>query len=98
MLHFLKHDDFTLVIPGPEEVAWYQNSSEYSQRMNREYLSALQEPPKGGRLTGSFICSHPPDYVGRPTMAYGVKEWRALFQEMKEIGIDTVIYQAAHDE
>ncbi len=28
-------------------------------------------------------------------MAYGVKEWRLLFQEMKEIGIDTVIYQAA---
>ncbi len=95
MLHFLKHDDFTLVIPGPEDEDWYKRSSEYSRSMNQEYLAALQEPPRGGRLTGSFICSHPPDYVGRPTMAYGVPEWRALFREMKEIGIDTVIYQAA---
>jgi hypothetical protein len=28
-------------------------------------------------------------------MDWGVAEWRALFQEMKEMGVDTVIYQAA---
>jgi hypothetical protein len=28
-------------------------------------------------------------------MTWGANEWRGLFQEMKEMGIDTVIYQAA---
>ena len=28
-------------------------------------------------------------------MTWGVHEWRGLFQEMKEMGVDTVIDQAA---
>lgn len=95
MLHFLEMDGYTLVTPGPDDVAWYESLMGYSQQANQEYLDALAEPPKGGRLTGSFIYSHPPDYIGRPTMDWGTEEWRALFREMKEMGIDTVIYQAA---
>ncbi len=48
----------------------------------------------GGRITGSFIYAHPPDYTGRPTLDYSTKDWRGLLQELKELGIDTVIYQA----
>ncbi len=95
MLHFLELDEFTLVIPGPDDIAWYERNMGYAQELNREYLKQITEPPKGGRLTGSFIYSHPPDYIGRPTMTWGISEWQALFQEMKEMGIDTVIYQAA---
>jgi hypothetical protein len=47
---------------------------EHGQQSNREYLAALAEPPSGGRITGSFIYAHPPDYVGRPTMDYGVAD------------------------
>jgi hypothetical protein len=95
MLHFLEHDDFTLVIPGTEDKEWYQRNMEYSRQMNREYLEALAEPPKGGRLSGSFIYSHPPDYIGRPTMAWGASQWSDLFRELKAMGVDTAIYQAA---
>lgn len=95
MLHYLEMDGYTLVTPGPEDAEWINQLLEYGKGLNQEYLAALAEPPKGGKLTGSFIYSHPPDYIGRPTMAWGVGEWRALFQEMKEMGIDTVIYQAA---
>ena len=95
MLHFLELDDFTLVVPGPDDMAWYEKNMGYAKELNRATLDSIQEPPHGGRLTGSFIYSHPPDYIGRPTMNWGVAEWRALFQEMKEMGIDTVIYQAA---
>ncbi len=95
MLHFLELDDFTLVVPGPDDIAWYQKNMGYSKELNHQTLDTVQEPPRGGRLTGSFIYSHPPDYIGRPTMKWGVTEWRELFQEMKEMGIDTVIYQAA---
>jgi hypothetical protein len=63
--------------------------------LNRRYLNALTDPPHGGKLTGTFIYAHPPDYIGQCTMEWGVSEWRALFQWLKEMGLDTVIYQAA---
>jgi hypothetical protein len=95
MLHFLEMDGYTLVTPGAEDAPAIMRSVEDGRKMNAEYLASLTSPPSGGRLTGSFIYSHPPDYIGRPTMSWGVGEWRALFQELKELGIDTVIYQAA---
>lgn len=63
--------------------------------LNQRYLAGLTSAPTGGRLTGTFIYAHPPDYVGQRTMDWGVPEWRALFQWLKEMEIDTVIYQAA---
>lgn len=95
MLHFLEMDGYTLVVPGPEDHAWTTDLMEYGLEENRPYLAAIEKPPAGGKLTGSFIYSHPPDYVGRPTMTWDTAQWRTLFQEMKEMGIDTVIYQAA---
>jgi hypothetical protein len=95
MLHFLELDDFTLVVPGPNDIAWYQKNMGYAKELNHEFLKNLKVPLIGGRLTGSFIYAHPPDYIGRPTMTWGVSEWRILFSELKELGIDTVIYQAA---
>jgi hypothetical protein len=95
MLHYLEMDGYTLVTPGPEDREWIDQLMDYSKQMNRDYLDALTEIPKGGRLSGSFIYSHPPDYVGRLTMTWDVREWVDLFQELKEMGIDTVIYQAA---
>ncbi len=95
MWRFLKHNDFTLITPGPEDVDSIAKSIESGQGENRRYLDGLAEKPRGGRLTGSFIYAHPPDYVGRPTLHWGKAEWQALMKELKEIGIDTVIYQAA---
>lgn len=95
MLHFLELEDFTLVVPGPEDRQWIEGMMKYGHELNRPYLEAFAEPPQGGKLTGSFIYSHPPDYIGRPTIHWGVSEWRGLFQELKEMGIDTVIHQAA---
>jgi len=95
MLHFLELDEFTLVIPGPDDISWYEKNMGYAQELNREFLKTIVEPPKGGRISGSFIYSHPPDYVGRHTMTWTVTDWRNLFQEMREMGVDTAIYQAA---
>jgi hypothetical protein len=95
MLRFLEQDGYTLVAPGPEDTPGILRTIAIGREMNRAYLSALPELPKGGKLTGSFIYSHPPDYIGRPTMTWGTAEWRALLRELKDIGIDTIIYQAA---
>ncbi len=95
MLHFLPQDDYTLVIPGPDDHNWYRGLMDYGLESNAAFLAALAEPPRGGRITGTFIYSHPPDYVGRNTMGWGVSEWRALMDELKEMGVDTLIHQAA---
>jgi len=95
MLHFLKVEDYTLVTPGPEDVEWLTQSMKYGRELNQEFLQNMKEKPKGGRLTGTFIYSHPPDYIGRSTMHWDKVKWQALMRELKEMGIDTVIYQAA---
>lgn len=95
MFTFLKQDDYTLVVPNPEDRAYIEKTMEYGGRLNQEYLDGLKAKPTGGRLTGTFIYSHPPDYIGRPTMHWGKAEWQALMRELKDMGIDTVIYQAA---
>lgn len=48
-----------------------------------------------GHLSGSFICAHPPDYRGRPAHHFSFEDWRSLFREFKELGMDTVIWQAS---
>ena len=95
MLNFLELEEYTLVIPGPDDISWYERNMAYAGELNRGFLKTVTDPPKGGRLSGSFIYAHPPDYIGRHTMNWGVAEWQDLFREMKEMGIDTVIYQAA---
>lgn len=95
MLRFLEQPNFTLLVPGPDDEAWINQTMQYGRQANREYLDALTTLPAGGRITGSFIYAHPPDYVGRPTLEYGLAEWRRLLGELKELGLDTVIYQAA---
>ncbi|WP_304349654.1 DUF4434 domain-containing protein [Comamonas testosteroni] len=95
MLRYVDMGGYTLVTIGQEDIGSTTKLMENGMKANREYLRQMGKPPKGGRLTGSFIYSHPPDYVGRNTMEWNTSDWRTLFQEMKEIGIDTVIYQAA---
>jgi len=95
LLKYIKQDDYTLVTSGPDDEEWLTELMKYGRELNREFLDKLTEKPKGGRLSGSFIYSHPPDYIGRPTMHWGKDEWQSLLREMKELGIDTVIYQAA---
>jgi hypothetical protein len=69
MVHLMQQPDFTLVIPGLDGAEWVRSMMELGREANRAYLDALAELPTGGRITGSFIYAHPPDYVGRPTMA-----------------------------
>jgi len=95
MLQFLPQPDFTLVTPNPTESGYVRAMMEFGREANAAHLATVKELPAGGRITGSFIYAHPPDYVGRPTIDYTAADWRKLFVELKELGIDTVIYQAA---
>jgi hypothetical protein len=64
-------------------------------RVNAEFLDAISVPPAGGALSGTFVYAHPPDYRGRPTLDWDAGRWRALFQELKALGIRLAILQAA---
>ncbi len=95
MWHFLNQEGFTLVVPGLEDEASIQALIESGVEANNRFLAGSTGKPYGGRLTGTFIYSHPPDYVGRPTMHWDQNDWLGMLRELKELGIDTVIYQAA---
>ena len=95
MLRFLEQDGYTLVVPGRDDESWLAKTIAEGRKTNEDTLASFEKSPSGGKLTGSFIYSHPPDYIGRPTMTWDTVEWRSLFGELKEMGIDTVIYQAA---
>jgi hypothetical protein len=99
MIELAEIEDFKIVRPG-EGARYYVNAfMDYARLANEAFLGELARGeralPSAGKLTGSFICAHAPDYRGRPTMGYGLGEWRALLRELKELGVDTVIYQAA---
>lgn len=95
MLRFLEQPDFTLVVPDEGMVGTVRELMAAGKPANDAYLAALPKQRPIGRITGSFIYSHPPDYSGRPTLTFGVAEWREQLRELKALGIDTVIYQAA---
>ncbi len=79
----------------PPLTAWMKAQTAERDRLNAKILNAVKEPPRGGVLSGTFICAHPPDYRGRPTIHWGEADWRALFVELKELGISIAILQAS---
>lgn len=95
MWQFLKHPDFTLVVPSAEDAPAISAQIQTGSQKNARWMEAHPERPTGGRLGGSFIYSHPPDYIGRPTVFWNRSQWQEMLHELKDMGLDTVIYQAA---
>jgi hypothetical protein len=94
-MRFLKHEEYTLITPDPEEHERILSGMRAGRTQNRDYLAAHPQTATGGHLSGTFIYAHPPDYIGRPTLDWRAEDWRALFRWLREMGIDTVIHQAA---
>lgn len=87
-------DDF-LVMRRPSASREIKDLKAKRDCVNSDFIAQLPRPPAAGVLAGSFICAHPPDYRGRPMLHASQQEWRDLFRELKEIGLATVILQAA---
>ena len=87
-------DDFVVLagaLPSPGLSDWLRRRDERSAAVLNEPVNFHPE----GLLKGTFIYAHPPDYRGRPTLAYAVADWRRLLRECAELGLDTVIWQAS---
>jgi len=87
-------DDFVVVAGRPPDPS-HAGKSEALARRTAETLAKAGNYQPRGRLSGSFIYAHPPDYRGRPTLHFGAADWRTVFREFKEIGINTAIWQAS---
>jgi len=84
-------DGFTLARGSLAMPPHQRAEMELRDQLNAGVFAQLQELPTGGRLTGTFIYAHALGYRGRNTLRYGVAEWRDLFRELKELGMDTAI-------
>lgn len=89
-------DDFNVFLPSDNENDLIELTERYRQAASVDRNTA-QQPLIGTPLpiTGSFIYAHPPDYRGRPMLHAGTDEWRETFNELRELGMDSVIFQAA---
>lgn len=88
-------DDFLVVAGRPAEPGSSEPRLEKRERLTAEALRQAGAVAPAGLLSGSFICAHPPDYRGRPALAWTAAQWRDLFAELKELGMDTVVWQAS---
>jgi len=87
-------DDFVVVAGRPPNPS-HPEKMKALERSTAEVLEKAGDFQPRGLLSGSFICAHPPDYRGRPSLHFSVADWRAVFREFKEIGINTAIWQAS---
>jgi hypothetical protein len=62
---------------------------------NLKYLAQHKQTSPQMTITGSFVYPHPPNYRGACTLHYGKKEWMNMLMDLKNMGMDTIILQAA---
>ena len=92
---FLRVDGHALARVATPMGETHRTELERRDRINADVLAKLDALPAGGRLTGTFIYAHALGYRSRCTLGYGVSEWRALFRELKELGMDTAVMGTA---
>ncbi len=96
MFKITKIDDFNIFEPSLQASEKNRPLLDLSIVKNHEFLKTFIVPLKNPMpVSGSFIYAHPPDYAGCPTLNWNSGTWAELFIEMKQAGLDTVIFQAS---
>ena len=81
--------------------AGYGNSPDAQKRRqakadaNNAYVAEHAVQEAAGRISGSFIYAHPPNYRGAEAVNYKKSDWLRELSRLKRLGIDTVIFQAS---
>ena len=89
---------FHIFEPALECIAESQELVDSCIAANQSYLAGLSAEENlkpSAEITGSFIYSHAPDYVGSYTLNWSKTDWDSAFQRLKSKKIDTVILQAS---
>ena len=88
-------DGVPYFMPPPDldregSLAELRNRNEHNIRIAKTIA-----PDPGKTITGSFIYAHPPDYRGLSMLNAPAADWRKVFRRLKQMSMDTVIFQAA---
>jgi hypothetical protein len=90
-----KLEDFSLFIASEKAKEIAEPVIEKANKSNKEFLSKQKPSKPKMSISGTFIYAHPPNYRGRPMQNYSINDWMRLMQELKLIGMDTIILQAS---
>ncbi len=95
MFKIVDIEDFSLFLATDEMRQEIEPRNIEAMEQNRAFLAA--NPPAQPHLpiTGTFIYAHSPNYYGRPLHNYSIAAWTDLLNELKMLGMDSIILQAA---
>jgi hypothetical protein len=90
-----KVEDFKLFIASEKARKHAEPKAVQTRESNRKFLTV--NPPVSPQMpiTGTFVYPHPPNYRGCPTHHYSVNDWTEKLQDLKTLGMDTIILQAS---
>lgn len=77
----------------PESEARRRRRHEENRAFAETALRAEKAPEMP--ISGTFLYAHPPNYRGAEAFRYTQAQWKEKLARLKEMGIDTVIFQAA---
>lgn len=91
-----KIDDFRVYLP-PEDLDEKTAMLQVRQfnDANRSFAEKFNCSGETPRISASFVYAHPADYRGKPMLHADVSAWRTELQRLKDMHIDSVIFQAA---
>lgn len=89
-------DDFQIYLPPEDLVEEVEmvRVNEYNER-NRKLAEKFVLPEKQTHISLSFVYGHPADYRGKPMLRATVEDWKKELRRLKEMHIDSVIFQSA---
>jgi hypothetical protein len=95
MHNIIDIEDFSLFTASQRAKDLIEPQIAKAKADNLNFLSENRQSDPQMPITGTFIYAHPPNYYGRPMLNYQLKDWLNLMEELKAIGMDTVILQAS---
>ena len=95
MHNIIDIEDFSLFTASQRAREMIEPKIAKAKTDNLKFLSENRQASPQMPITGTFIYAHPPNYYGRPMHNYQLADWIKLMQELKAIGMDTVILQAS---
>lgn len=95
MYIIVKNESHKLFLPTAKARQYAEPMIVAGKEANLRYLAQHKQTVPKMPITGSFVYPHPPNYRGICTLHYGKKEWIKMLNNLKRMGMDTIILQAA---
>ena len=91
MYIIVKNESHKLFLPTVKARQYAEPMIAAGKEANLKYLAQHNPTAPKMPVTGSFVYPHPPNYRGVCTLHYGRKEWSSMLNDLKTLGMDTII-------